>query len=300
MRRMTAMVAVWALLPGLAMGQAGPKKIRVAVMEIRPLGTEQVKSDLLSEVALTEAAAFERLEIIGRSDIASMIGFEQQKKVLGCVEDSSCLAEIGGALGVDYVLIGSLGRLGTLYRVDLKVVDTKKARVLGRFGESVTSEEEKLVAAVQKGVRQLLTPILGGDLPVPVVTRPTPGTVPLPPPPVARPAAPATPVAAQESGMSRAGWGWTAAGGGAALVAVGAIFGMSAQKAFSDEKAATTLDAYNSAKSKVKSSSLLADVFFVTGAVGLGTGGYLLFTGKPSVAVVPTEGGAVAMISGRF
>jgi TolB-like protein len=271
-----------------------------------------VKSDLLSEVALTEAASFDRFEIIGRSDIASMIGFEQQKKVLGCVEDSSCLAEIGGALGVDYVLIGSLGRLGTLYRVDLKVVDTKKARVLGRFGESVTNEEEKLVAAVQKGVRQLLTPIVtgGGDLPPPVVAKPaTP--VPLPPPPVAKPApAPAPAVAepvatapapsSKESGMSRSAWGWTAAGGGAALVAVGAVFGMSAQKAFSDEKAAKTLDAYNSAKSKAKSNSLLADVFFVTGAAGLGVGGYLLLSGKPGVAVAPTEGGALAMYAGRF
>jgi TolB-like protein len=297
MRRLTALLGVWALLPGVAFGQGKPgKKTRVAVMEIRPLGTEQVKADLLSEVALTEAAGFDKLEIIGRSDIASMIGFEQQKKVLGCVEDSSCLAEIGGALGVDYVLIGSLGRLGALYRVDLKVVDTKKARVLGRYGESVTGEEEKLVAAVQKGVRQLLTPVSGGtnELPPPAVARTSPGAVPLPPPPVARPAP------AAESGMSRSGWGWTVAGTGAALVAVGAVFGMSAQKAFSDEKAATTVAAYDSAKSKVKSNSLLADVFFVAGAVGIGTGSYLLLTGKSSVAVAPVQGGAMAMVSGGF
>jgi hypothetical protein len=85
-----------------------------------------------------------------------VVGFGRQKKMLGCAEDATCLAEIGGALGVDYVLTGSLGRLGNLTRVDLKLVDARKARVVARAGESVTGEEERLVSTVQGAVRELL------------------------------------------------------------------------------------------------------------------------------------------------
>jgi len=291
----TTWLAVLALLPAASLAAQGSpaaaKKIRVAVMEIRPLGTEQVKTELLSEVALTEAASFDKLEIIGRSDIASMIGFEQQKKVLGCADDSSCLAEIGGALGVEYILIGSLGRLGALYRVDLKLVDTKKARVLARFGESVEGSEEKLVATVQRGTRQLLAPIQGGGL-----------AVPLPPPPVAKAPAAPPPVSATkaEGGWTRQTWGWAAVGTGAALATVGVVFGLQAKKAYDDEKSATTVPDYESAKSKAKSSAMAADVCYVAGAVTAGVGVYLIFTGKPAVAVVPTRGGATVQLAGRF
>jgi TolB-like protein len=152
------------LLPAAvdAAPEATPRRIKIAVTEIRPLNTEQAKADLLSEVALTEAAQSRRLEVVGKSDIAAVLGLEQQKKVLGCADDSACLAEIGGALGVDYLLVGTLGRLGTLYRIDLKLVDARKARALERFGESVSGEEEKLVGAVQRGVRQLIEPLTGG------------------------------------------------------------------------------------------------------------------------------------------
>ena len=162
-RRLMVALACWTLLPAVAHGQAArtPKKLRLAVMEIRPLGTEPIKAELLSEVALTEAARFKPLETIGKSDITSLLGLEQQQRVLGCSEDSSCLAQLGGALGVDYLLVGSLGRLGALYRVDLKLVDPRKAKVLGRAGESVAGDEEKLVAAVQRAVRELLVPVAG-------------------------------------------------------------------------------------------------------------------------------------------
>jgi hypothetical protein len=97
--------------------------------------------------------------VIGKSDINSLIGFEKQKQVMGCSDDSACLAEVGGALGVDYILVGSLGKIGALYRIDLKVVETRKARVRGRIGASVEGKEEKLVVAVQKAVRDLLVPL---------------------------------------------------------------------------------------------------------------------------------------------
>ena len=318
MRRSTIWLVISILIPTLAMAApgttptAGPRKTRVAVMEIRPLGTEAHKAELLSEVALTEASNMERFEIIGRSDITSMIGFEKQKKVLGCTDDSNCLAEIGGALGVDYVLVGSLGRLGALYRVDLKIVDTKKARVLGRFGESVEGSEEKLVATVQRGVRKLLTP-LAGDLPVPgpVAAETAAGAKPATVEAQAASAAasqgsPAAVAAAPASrdGWSRSTWGWTLGGSGAAVVGVGAVFGLQARAAYDAEKAAAEAGdqaTYEKKRDEAKQKALLADICFVAGGVAAGIGIYLLLTPTPpAVAVVPTDGGLMAVYSGRF
>lgn len=320
MRRLTSWLALGILVPTLAAAAApappaAPKKIRIAVMEIRPLGTEAHKAELLSEVALTEAAATDKFEIIGRSDIASMIGFEQQKKVLGCTDDSNCLAEIGGALGVDYVLVGTLGKLGALYRVDMKLVDSKKARVTGRFGESVEGSEEKLVATVQRGVRKLLGP-LSMDVTPPAPVAVAAGAadkqkpVPLPPPPDLTAAKPPPSAGkavapAREEGWSRRTWGWTVGGSGVAVVGVGVLFGLQAQAALDAEKAASAAGdtaTYEKKKDEAKQKALMADVCFVAGGVAAGIGTYLLLTSPstPTVAVAPIDGGLMAVYSGRF
>jgi hypothetical protein len=175
---------------------------KLAVLEIRPLGTEASRAELLSEIALTEAASLKTFDVIGKSDIVTMLGFEKQKAVLGCSEDSACLAELGGALGVDLVLVGSLGRVGALYRLDMKLVDARKAKVRGRVGVNVEGQEEKIVAATQRAVRELLDP----DAKLKLAAAPPPDRVDL---------------SAPAPGPSKA-LGWTAFGTGVAAVGLGA------------------------------------------------------------------------------
>lgn len=145
---------------------AASKKPRLAFLGIRPLSVDQAKADLLSEVVLTEASRFRGLEVIGQSDIGALLGLEKQRQLLGCKEDSACMAEIGGALGADYMLVGSLGQMGGLLRVDLKLLDARRARVLERFGETVEGGEDRLLPAAQRGVAEVLAS-LGGKPPPP-------------------------------------------------------------------------------------------------------------------------------------
>jgi TolB-like protein len=295
--------------------EPAPRKAKVAVLEFRPLGTEQVKADLLSEVALTEAYGIAGIDVIGRSDIASMLGFEQQKRVLGCGDDPACVAEIGGALGTEYILVGSLGRLGNMFRLDLKLVETRRARVLGRIGESIDAREEALIAAVQRGVRQLLQPIAvrpSRSAPPSVEAAPVP---PQPAPPVRGPdlspappprAQPAVAATAPRPPSGRRTAAWVTGGAGLALVAGGALAGLAARGAFDDEKAAAAQGdraAYDDAKAKTKRMSLLADGLFLGGAACVGASTWLFFSStSPGVAVsaAPWPGGAIAVAAGAF
>lgn len=40
------------------------------------------------------------------------LSFEKDKQNLGCDADPACLAEIGGALGVEFIIAGSLVKVG--------------------------------------------------------------------------------------------------------------------------------------------------------------------------------------------
>jgi TolB-like protein len=138
-----------------------PPRQKLAVLDVRPIGVDKARADLLSEVAVSEASRFRKLETIGESEVSAMLGAERQRQLLGCKEDAACMAEIGGALGADFMLVGSLGKLGSLHRLDLKLMDARRAKVLARFGETVEGKEERLIAVTQRGVRELLGPVAG-------------------------------------------------------------------------------------------------------------------------------------------
>lgn len=296
-------------LPSLA-SAAGPssQRIRVAIMEVRPLSTDPQQAELLSEVALTEAAGMRRFEVIGRSDVAAILGLEKQKAMLGCAEDSNCLAEIGGALGVQYMVVGSFGKIGSLFRLDLKLVDAKRARVLERFGRSVEGREETLVAATQAGIRTLLETI---PAPLPLAEKGAPLAEAAPPradlepsPPRADPVAAPVPTDAPPArrGSTRRTLGWVSGGAGVAALAVGGLFGVKAKRSYDAADAATDLETFDAKKADARRQSVVADVLFGVGAVGAGIGGWLLFTGRHEVtaAAAPVPGGAVAVVEGRF
>lgn len=323
------------LVPAAAQAQ---KKVRVAVLEIRPLATEAAKAELLSEIALTEAASMPGFDVIGKSDINSLIGFEKQKQVMGCSDDSACLAEVGGALGVDYIMVGSLGKIGSMYRIDLKLVETRKARVRGRFGTSVEGQEEKLIVAIQKAVHQLLGPLAPGPAAVATVEpprSPAKDTKEATRTTREEPSKKETRLEARPEKSSRGGadaqasitqvprggdigvsqvagsgskrkWAYVSGGAGLALVLGGAVAGLSAKSAFDNEKAASEagdVQAYEDNKAKAKSMALVADGLYLGGVVGLGVGSWFWYSSRPqrvAFEVLPVPGGAVASVSGGF
>src|SRR3712207_6923041 len=42
---------------------------------------------------------------------------EAAKQSVGCADDSSCLADVAGAMGAELVVFGAAGKLGTLYNL---------------------------------------------------------------------------------------------------------------------------------------------------------------------------------------
>jgi hypothetical protein len=76
---------------------ASAAKVKVAVTEVKSVqGVAVGTATILSDIVVSEVARH-GYDVISQSDISAMIGFEKQKKMLGC-DETSCLAEIGGAL----------------------------------------------------------------------------------------------------------------------------------------------------------------------------------------------------------
>ena len=100
---------------GLAAAEEGDK-VDVAVMDL------QVSAGIPKELVgtLTSATSEEldragAFRAISSQDIKRMLDFESQRILVGCTDDAGCLAEVGAALGADYLVAGSVILLDQAY-----------------------------------------------------------------------------------------------------------------------------------------------------------------------------------------
>jgi TolB-like protein len=55
-----------------------------------------------------------------------VIDDELERQLSGGCAEASCIAELGGALGAQYIITGNLDRLGSLYILSLKLIDIEQ------------------------------------------------------------------------------------------------------------------------------------------------------------------------------
>jgi len=120
-------ILVILIVPLTAVAQT---KLAVTEIKVRR-GVDPVIARVVEEFLTNEAARVGIYQVIGRDDIQRMFDHEQAKQMVGCDEDS-CLAEIGGALGVDLLLAGSMDKVGETYLISLKLINIRTAEVTRR------------------------------------------------------------------------------------------------------------------------------------------------------------------------
>ncbi len=141
---------------------AAPQGTKVAVIDLEAHDVTKGLGQSLTQLLSLELKKFEGLGVISRDEIRTMLRFEVDKQTLQCTNDASCLAEIGGALGVDYLVSGSVGRLGKSYVISLKLMDIAHARVVNRVAEGYEGSETRLPQALRFATWQLLGSVPDG------------------------------------------------------------------------------------------------------------------------------------------
>jgi hypothetical protein len=132
------------------------QKVSFAVFDLAPSGVPKEVADNLAQILSVEIKRVEGASVISRDDMTAMLRLEQDKAFLGCSDDTSCIAEIGGALGVDKLVVGHVGKIKDSYVVSLRLIDPREAKVDSRITESFRGDEDQLIRAVRHAGRKLL------------------------------------------------------------------------------------------------------------------------------------------------
>jgi hypothetical protein len=145
-----------AVLLSTASAAAEPKPVlRIALTGFASNDIPPSWVPVVEASTLTELRKLARVNVIGFEEVKSMLDFEAQKQLLGCSE-SSCLSEIGEALGVDVVVSGSLSTVGGEHVFGLRRIDEKRAEVAGTVTRRFAAGNgEEFLAAIGPAVAEL-------------------------------------------------------------------------------------------------------------------------------------------------
>lgn len=119
---------------------------------------------LLTETLANEVSLVSGCQVVTQADVSQMLDFEATKAA--CNEGAdSCLSEIGAALGAERVVGGSLGRLGTEFILNARLMNVKAGTVDARAEQVVPGAVEKLRLGTKNLAHQLYGQPLLTDAP---------------------------------------------------------------------------------------------------------------------------------------
>lgn len=156
MRTFCLVLVLLAACPAVA-GETIKTKPKIAVLALKAAtGIDEATVRLLDEFLLTEVQEAGGFEVLGSSDIASMMSLEEQRVQLTGCSDDSCLVEIGGVLGVNLLLASSVGAVGNRLLLNVKLLDVSTARVLKRTSEVMDNDQARLIDAIKRAVGKVM------------------------------------------------------------------------------------------------------------------------------------------------
>lgn len=127
---------------------------KCAAVPLKSSGVDDAITFVMDEILLTELQQ-SGFQAIGPDDINAMVGFESMKDATGC-DDASCIAEIGNALGVEYLVAGNVASLDGSMVLTLKLIDVRGTRVAARVNRINDRGRSALPRMIAEAVQELI------------------------------------------------------------------------------------------------------------------------------------------------
>jgi hypothetical protein len=134
------------------------RTVTVVLLPLAAIGeVDKAAVALFTEALAGELRRRPGVSVMADSDVAALLGVEKRKQMTAGCSDAGCLAELGGALGADRVIHGTVGRVGGSLLVNLASLDARRARGVASVSERLKGgEDEAFLDALPAMVDRLL------------------------------------------------------------------------------------------------------------------------------------------------
>jgi TolB-like protein len=115
--------------PKLPSGEAVTDRLSVLVVPLNAVGVPLEVAQVFTAELRSHVGNDRRVTLVVPEEMGA-IDKEVERHLDGSCSDASCMVELGNALGARLILAGQLGRLGSRYTLNLKLIDVEKVTAL--------------------------------------------------------------------------------------------------------------------------------------------------------------------------
>lgn len=127
----------------------------IAILSIHSQIKNDKNTDAISNVVAENYQKKSNARVLYLDDIRELLKSEKGESLLNCFTDS-CITKISTMVGVDVVILGSIGQVGQKYLFSLKMIDVLRDKTLQRLTTSVDSNLGLIVDKIPEMVGELV------------------------------------------------------------------------------------------------------------------------------------------------
>jgi hypothetical protein len=127
LRLLLGMLGVFTFTVCGAPAPDGTNRLTVAVTDLQARGLDKSIAEIFSERFRSELIQTGFFRVMERGQM-DMVLKEQGFQQTGACSDEACLVEMGQIMGVERMIAGSMGKLGTLYTISVRLINVESGK----------------------------------------------------------------------------------------------------------------------------------------------------------------------------
>jgi len=143
--------------PAFAQQPAAPpagKTPKLVMAGLKAAGAPAAEVEAIGESLCTEASSLQGVELLCASELKVLLEHQSNQRLLGC-ETETCVQQLGGLVQADWLLVGSVGKVGDTHTLNLRLLDARSAKVLGRVTRKAGSDIASLLDELTPALKEI-------------------------------------------------------------------------------------------------------------------------------------------------
>lgn len=138
------------LAAGAAFGDepAPAAKPKLVLMELRAAGAPKGEVTALGDSLCTEAGSLGRFELLCPPELQAILQHQSMARLMGCT-GGDCVKELAGLVSADWLLMGSVGKVGEVFTLNLQLMNASTSKVVARATRKADGDLGKLLGEIR-------------------------------------------------------------------------------------------------------------------------------------------------------
>ncbi len=133
-------------------------QLTIAILDFQGIGVSAQEAMVLTNRLGTHMVQLGRYQVIERGQMEQILN-EQDFQMTGCTSNE-CAVEIGQLIGARQMLAGSFGKLGTVYTIDMRIIDVLTGRITKTTSYDIEGSINRLLS---EGLAEAVRRIAGSN-----------------------------------------------------------------------------------------------------------------------------------------